>query len=86
MPKVRQNPYRKPSKTMRKHDDFSIGKRGAVIASPGKTRFTLTLDDELVAHFRSHADAAGKGYQTLIESALRAAIESQAKDKRGEAN
>ena len=60
---------------MRKQYDFSRGKRGAVLASPGKTRITIMLDNEVLAHFREHADSAGTGYQTMINAALRNAVE-----------
>jgi uncharacterized protein (DUF4415 family) len=56
---------------MRKEYDFSKGKRGAVIASPGKTRITIMLDDDLIEHFRALAEAQGAGYQTLINATLR---------------
>lgn len=59
---------------MRDEYDFSKGKRGAVIASPGKTRITIMLDDDIIEAFRARADNAGAGYQTLINSALREAI------------
>jgi plasmid stability protein len=56
---------------MRKEYDFSNGRRGAVIASPGKTRITIMLDNEVIEGFRSRAEAAGRGYQTEINEALR---------------
>ena len=59
---------------MRSEYDFSKGKRGAVIASPGKTRITIMLDDDVIEAFRARAEGAGTGYQTLINSALRDAI------------
>ena len=59
---------------MRKEYDFSKGKRGAVLASPGKTRITIMLDDDIIEFFRERAEAQGIGYQTMINSALRAAI------------
>ncbi len=59
---------------MRAEYDFSKGKRGAVIASPGKTRITIMLDDEIIESFRSRAEHAGAGYQTLINAALREAL------------
>lgn len=59
---------------MRKDYDFSKGKRGAVIPSKGKTRITIMLDDDLIAHFREVAESAGTGYQTLINATLRAAV------------
>ncbi len=64
---------------MRKDYDFSQGRRGAVIASPGKTRITIMLDDDVIEHFRRQAEAQGTGYQTMINVTLRAAI---AKPKR----
>lgn len=56
---------------MRKQYDFSQGKRGPVIASPGKTRITMMLDDDIIEHFRAEAEAKGIGYQTMINAALR---------------
>lgn len=57
---------------MKKEYDFSKGKRGAVIApSPGKTRITIRLDDDILDWFRDQVDKAGGGnYQSLINSAL----------------
>jgi uncharacterized protein (DUF4415 family) len=65
---------------MRKEYDFSKGKRGAVVPSPGKTRITIMLDDDLIAHFREAAEADGMGYQTLINATLRASV-SAAKNR-----
>lgn len=62
---------------MRKEYDFSQGKRGAVLPSPGKTRVTIMLDDDVIEAFRVRAEAAGQGYQTLINAALRAAIDPE---------
>ena len=59
---------------MRDEYDFSKAKRGAVIASPGKTRIAIMLDDEVIEAFRVRAEAAGTGYQTLINSILRESI------------
>ena len=59
---------------MRKEYDFSKGKRGAVIASPGKTRITIMLDDDLIEFFRAKAEAQGMGYQTMINATLRATV------------
>ena len=59
---------------MRDEYDFSKGKRGAVIASPGKTRITIMLDDDIIEAFRTKAENAGAGYQTLINAALRDAL------------
>ena len=65
---------------MRDEYDFNKGKRGAVIASPGKTRITIMLDDDVIDAFRARAESAGTGYQTLINSVLREAI-SAGKEK-----
>ena len=59
---------------MRKQYDFSKGKRGAVVASPGKTRITIMLDDDVIEFFRREAESVGSGYQTLINSALRSLL------------
>jgi uncharacterized protein (DUF4415 family) len=57
---------------MKNEYDFSKGKRGAVVSSKGKTRITIYLDDEVLDRFRLIAERSGKGYQTLINDALRA--------------
>jgi uncharacterized protein (DUF4415 family) len=61
---------------MRDEYDFSGQKarRGAVIPSPGKTRLTIMLADDVIAAFRDRAEAEGRGYQTAINAALRAAL------------
>ncbi|HSW04958.1 BrnA antitoxin family protein [Aquabacterium sp.] len=59
---------------MRKEYDFSKGKRGAVIPSPGKTRITIMLDDDVIEFFRARAEEQGVGYQTMINTALRSAV------------
>jgi uncharacterized protein (DUF4415 family) len=56
---------------MRKEYDFSRAKRGPVIRQPGKTRITIYLDNPVLDAFRERADAAGRGYQTMINDALR---------------
>jgi len=40
----------------------------------GKTRITMYLDNAVVQAFRNQAEAEGKGYQTLINDALRRVI------------
>jgi uncharacterized protein (DUF4415 family) len=60
---------------MRKDYDFSNAKRGAVLSSPTKTRVTIMLDDDVLEAFRARAEASGQGYQTMINAALRAAID-----------
>ena len=59
---------------MRKEYDFSNAKRGAVIPSKGKTRITIMLDDDVLEHFRAKAEEEGTGYQTMINSVLRAVL------------
>lgn len=66
---------------MRDEYDFSKGKRGAVIPSPGKTRITIMLDDDVIEHFRAQAEAEGVGYQTLINALLRKAASSAKKSR-----
>ncbi len=56
---------------MEKEYDFSKGKRGAVIEPKGKTRITIYLDDDVIEAYRQIGDNAGRGYQTLINEALR---------------
>ena len=62
------------SNIMRKEYDFSKGKRGPVIPSPGKTRITIMLDDDVLEFFRARSESAGSGYQTLINAALKAEV------------
>ncbi|HEV8717298.1 MAG TPA: BrnA antitoxin family protein [Candidatus Binatia bacterium] len=59
---------------MKKAYDFSKAKRGAVAPTPGKTRITIYLDDEILEHFRALSEKTGRGYQTLINEALSAHI------------
>jgi uncharacterized protein (DUF4415 family) len=56
---------------MKREYDFRKGKRGAVIPQTGKTRITIYIDDDLLEEFRDRADATGRGYQTMINEALR---------------
>ena len=62
---------------MRKEYDFSKGKRGPAIESPGKTRITIMLDDDIIEAFRERAEARGIGYQTAINEALRTALNDE---------
>jgi len=61
---------------MRKEYDFSKAVRGAVVASPGKTRITIMLDNDVIETFRARAEAEGRGYQTAINETLRASIDA----------
>jgi uncharacterized protein (DUF4415 family) len=63
---------------MRSEYDFSKAKRGAVIASQGKTRITIMLDNDVLDAFRTRAEKEGRGYQTAINETLRAAINADA--------
>jgi uncharacterized protein (DUF4415 family) len=56
---------------MRKVYDFSKGKRGAVIPTTGKTRITIYVDDVVIKRFKTQSEKTGKGYQTLINDALK---------------
>jgi len=58
---------------MKEEYDFSYGKRGPIEApTPGKTRITIRIDNEILEWFRQEVDAMGGGnYQTMINDALR---------------
>lgn len=59
--------------------DFSKGKRGAVLTTPGnKVRITIRLDRDIVDWFRTKVEEKGGGnYQTMLNDALRAYMEYQ---------
>ena len=68
---------------MKAEYDFSKAKRAKNVPhlaklqaenAKSKTRITMYLDDAVLQAFRSQAEAQGKGYQTLINDALRRAI------------
>ena len=47
---------------MKREYDFSGGKRGAIVPiSPGKTRVTIPLDNEVLHWFRSQVHEMGGG-------------------------
>ena len=56
---------------MKKEYDFTKGRRGPVVRPRAKTRITIHLDDDVLEEFRERSDAAGRGYQTMINEALR---------------
>jgi metal-responsive CopG/Arc/MetJ family transcriptional regulator len=58
---------------MKRAYDFGTGQRGAIDRpSPGKTRITIRLDNEIIEWFRSQVEAKGGGnYQTMINEALK---------------
>lgn len=62
---------------MKKTDDFSQGRRGAVVpATQGKSRITIRIDNDILDWFREQVnDAGGGNYQTMINKALREHIE-----------
>lgn len=59
---------------MRPEYDFSKGKRGALIAPVGKTRITIYIDNAVLDEFRTRAERAGAGYQTMMNDALKASL------------
>jgi uncharacterized protein (DUF4415 family) len=59
---------------MRKVYDFSKGKRGAVVPTTGKTRITIYLDDAVLERFKAESQRTGKGYQTLVNEALKSYV------------
>jgi uncharacterized protein (DUF4415 family) len=56
---------------MQKEYDFSDATRGPVISQKGKTRITIYLDNDIIEEFRSRSNSEGKGYQTMMNEALR---------------
>ena len=62
---------------MRAEYDFSKGKRGALIANPGKTRISIFIDNDVLDAFRARAEGAGSGYQTMMNQALRQSLDAQ---------
>ncbi|MCG8488221.1 MAG: BrnA antitoxin family protein [Chromatiales bacterium] len=59
-------------------EDFSKGRRGAVVKSdPNKQRITIRLDANVIEHFKRKVHEAGGGnYQTLINDALQEYIKA----------
>lgn len=70
---------------MRVHYDFSKAMRARDVPHlkklqaehGGKTRITILLDDGVIEQFRQRAEAAGSGYQTEINRALRAYLSEE---------
>ena len=64
---------------MKKEYDFSKAKRGAIEKlSPGKTRITIRIDNEVLEWFHTRVDNKGGGnYQTMINDALRDYIKKE---------
>lgn len=67
---------KKPDEDAGMRHDFERARRGAVLATPGKTRVTMFLDNDVLAHFRATATRNGRGYQTEINAFLRSALTS----------
>lgn len=57
---------------MRPKYDFSKAKRRALLPTKGKTRITIYIDDAVLEEFRTRANNAGSGYQTMMNDALKA--------------
>ena len=59
-------------------EDFSKGKRGAVVTpDPNKQRITIRLDANVIEYFKRKVhDAGGGNYQTLINEALQEHIKA----------
>jgi uncharacterized protein (DUF4415 family) len=56
---------------MKKEYDFSKAKRGAVVPQKGKTRISIYIDNDVLEAFRQRSDESGRGYQTMMNEALR---------------
>lgn len=57
---------------MKAEYDFFHGTRRALLASKGKTRIAIYIDDAVVDEFRTRAHETGTGYQTMMNDALKA--------------
>jgi len=62
---------------MKKNYDMSNAKRGAILPSKGKTRITIYIDNETIKIFQQEAEKKGKGYQTLINDALKESLKEK---------
>jgi uncharacterized protein (DUF4415 family) len=58
---------------MKREYDFAGAKRGPIAKpSPGKTRITIRIDNDILAWFKEQVHRLGGGnYQSLINEALR---------------
>jgi len=58
---------------MKREYNFSKARRGPLVPrTPGKTRVTIRLDNDILEHFQNLVERAGGGnYQTLMNDALR---------------
>ena len=64
---------------MRDEYDFSKGRRGQIIPQTGKTRITIYIDNAVLDEFRSRAEKAGTGYQTMMNEAMRNYLQEERK-------
>jgi len=62
---------------MKKEYDFSKAKRGPIVTPKEKTRITIYLDNDVLEEFRNRSNAVGKGYQTMINEALREYLDKE---------
>lgn len=60
---------------MEPENESSKAKRGATPPTQGKTRITIFIDDAILDEFRSRAEKAGFGYQTMMNNALKIYLE-----------
>lgn len=51
--------------------------RGPIRRRKNKTRITIYLDDDILDAYRRKGDAVGRGYQTLINEALRESVDQK---------
>ena len=65
---------------MREEYDLASAVREPVLENPGKTRFTILVDQDVVDSLRRRVKDTGRGYRTVINQALR---EYLASDLRG---
>ena len=63
---------------MKAEYDFFHGTRRALLASKGKTRIAIYIDDAVLDEFRTRAHEAGTGYQTMMNEALRSYLAGDA--------
>ena len=56
---------------MRAEYDFSKATRKALVPMQGKTRISIFIDNAVLDAFRAKADAAGTGYQTMMNDVLK---------------
>ena len=56
---------------MKKVYDFSKAKRRTVVPQKRKTRISIYIDNDVLEEFRQRSDESGKGYQTMMNDALR---------------